>query len=283
MRLLLLTALTMTAFAANSVLNRMALEDQATGPASFAAVRLLSGAIMLVVLAVGRGGLASLRGPVRPVGPLSLAVYILGFSFAYVTLGAGIGALILFGGVQVTMFTAAVITGEPIPPLRWVGAGLALCGLGYLMWPTGSSAPALSGAILMVAAAVGWGIYSLAGRGSTDPLRSTAVNFSLAAPLALVVWLAASDSMSPAGMLLAVISGTVTSGLGYALWYSVLPDLPVAVAAVAQLTVPIIALAGGVALLGESATLRIAIASAMVLGGVGMSLVAGQRSRPATR
>ena len=281
MRLLLLTALTMTAFAANSVLNRMALEDQATGPASFAAVRLVSGAIMLVALTMARGGFASLRGPVRPVGPLSLAVYILGFSFAYVTLGAGVGALILFGGVQVTMFTAAVMTGEDVPPLRWIGAGLALCGLTYLMWPTGSSAPALSGAILMVAAAVGWGVYSLAGRGSKDPIRSTAVNFSLAAPLALVVWLAASDSMSPAGMLLAVISGTVTSGLGYALWYSVLPDLPVAVAAVAQLTVPIIALAGGVALLGESATLRIAIASAMVLGGVGLSLVARQRAHPA--
>lgn len=150
------------------------------------------------------------------------------------------------------------------------------------MWPTGSSAPALRGAILMIAAAVGWGIYSLAGRGATDPLRATAVNFSLAAPLALLVWIAVSDSMSPIGLLLAVVSGTVTSGLGYALWYAVLPDLPVTVAAVAQLTVPIIALAAGVTLLGESATLRIAIASVLVLGGVGLSVVARQRSSPAT-
>jgi drug/metabolite transporter (DMT)-like permease len=279
MRLLALTALTMTAFAANSVLNRMALEDTGTGPASFALVRLLSGAVMLVGLVLWRrGGVAALRGPVRAVGPLTLALYILGFSFAYVTLDAGVGALILFGGVQVTMFAGAVVSGESIPALRWVGAGLAFAGLVYLMWPSGRAAPETGGALLMIAAAVGWGLYSLHGRTAGDPLASTAVNFGLATPLAVVVWVVVRDGMSTSGLLLALVSGMVTSGLGYALWYSVLPHLPASSAAVAQLTVPVIALAGGVLLLGETATPRLLAAGALVLGGVGLSV--GARRRP---
>ena len=279
MRLFLLTALTMTAFAANSVLNRMALVEDGMGPASFAAIRLVSGALALAALVVlrreGRG--LRLVAPGRVTGTLSLALYVLGFSFAYVTLDAGLGALILFGGVQVTMFAGAVLAREQVPPARWLGAGVALSGLAVLLWPEGATAPPIAGAALMIAAALGWGIYSLAGRGAGDPLGDTAANFVLAAPLGLLVVLLLPDGVTAQGVVLACLSGIVTSGLGYALWYTVLPRLAASVAAVAQLTVPLIALAGGVLFLGEALTLRFALASALVLGGVALSL------RPARR
>lgn len=279
MRLFLLTALTMIAFAANSVLNRMALVEDGMGPASFAAIRLVSGALALAALVVlrreGRG--LRLMAPGRVTGTLSLALYVLGFSFAYVTLDAGLGALILFGGVQVTMFAGAVLAREQVPPARWLGAGVALSGLAVLLWPEGATAPPVAGAALMIAAALGWGIYSLAGRGAGDPLGDTAANFVLAAPLGLLVVLLLPDGVTVQGVVLACLSGIVTSGLGYALWYTVLPRLAASVAAVAQLTVPLIALAGGVLFLGEALTLRFALASALVLGGVALSL------RPARR
>lgn len=279
MRLFLLTALTMTAFAANSVLNRMALVEDGMGPASFAAIRLVSGALALAALVVLRQSGAGLRltGPGRITGTLSLALYVLGFSFAYVTLDAGLGALILFGGVQVTMFAGAVLAREAIPPARWIGAGVALTGLVVLFWPEGATAPPLAGALLMIAAALGWGIYSLAGRGAGDPLGETAANFVLAAPLGLIAVLLLPDGVTARGVLLACMSGIVTSGLGYALWYTVLPRLQASVAAVAQLTVPLIALAGGIVFLGEALTLRFALAAALVLGGVALSLRPSRR------
>jgi drug/metabolite transporter (DMT)-like permease len=271
MRLLLLSTLTMVAFAANSVLNRLALEDGGTGPASFAAVRLVAGAVVLALLVARRGG-----APVWALpgwgGPAALALYVLGFSFAYVTLGAGVGALILFGGVQVTMFAGAVSGGDQIPPRRWIGAAISFAGLCYLMWPTGETVVTLTGAALMLAAALGWGLYSLIGRGVADPLRATAGNFLYAAPVGIVAWLALPDGMDGAGFALAVISGAVTSGLGYALWYSVLPGLGATRAAVAQLSVPVIAVAGGVLFLGEAVSLRVVLASVLVLGGVALSL-----------
>lgn len=266
MRLFLLTSLTMLAFAANSLLNRMALEDGTTGPAAFAAIRLVSGAVCLWLIVLMRNG-----GP-RPVwhagGAASLALYVLGFSFAYVTLPAGVGALILFGGVQITMFAGALILRETVPARRWAGAALAFGGLVWLLWPAGANAPDPLGAGLMAAAAFGWGIYSLLGRSATDPLRATAGNFVFAVPFGVVLFALISDGASAQGVLLAVVSGAVTSGCGYALWYSVLPHLGASRAAVAQLCVPVIAALGGLVLLGEGLSLRFAMASALVLGGV---------------
>lgn len=276
-RLLFLTALTMVAFAANSLLNRAALADGATGPAAFAAIRLVSGAICLAALAAMRRGLPPLLVRRRWTGAGALSLYMLGFSFAYVALDAGLGALLLFGVVQVTMFSAAVTSGERPPAARWIGAALALGGLAWLVWPGTVAPPDPTAVLLMVAAGVGWGVYSLAGRSAADPLAETAANFLAAAPLALLVWALLPDAVSGKGAMLAVVSGAVTSGLGYALWYSVLPRLLASVAALAQLTVPVIAVAGGVLLLGEGLTLRLVLASAVILGGVAFGVVAQRR------
>ncbi|MDQ2090210.1 DMT family transporter [Marimonas arenosa] len=266
MRLFALTALTLVAFAANSLLNRLALEGGAAGPASFAAVRLIAGAVMLSLLVMWRNGRPAWR--TGRLGPVALALYMLGFSFAYVSLPAGVGALILFGGVQVTMFAGALIGGDRVPLGRWLGAGLSFAGLCSLMWPAGHAAPDAAGTALMVVAALGWGIYSLIGRGARDPLGATAANFIWAVPAGVLIWLVLPDAMSREGLGLAVLSGAVTSGLGYALWYHVLPGLGATRAAVAQSTVPVLAVAGGVLLLGEALTLRVVLASVLVLGGV---------------
>ena len=276
-RIALLTALTMVAFAANSVLNRWALVDGETGPAAFQAVRVASGALCLAALLALRGGLPRILMPGRAVGTGALLLYVVGFSFAYVALDAGVGALILFGGVQITMFAGAVLRGERPPLLRWIGSAVALAGLAWLLLP-GGSAPPTGAALLMAAAALGWGVYSLAGRRVAKPLSETGANFLCAAPLALAVWIMIPDGMTLEGAVLAVVSGAVTSGLGYALWYSVLPRLDAAVAALAQLTVPVIATLGGVALLGELTTARLVLASALVLGGVALGVVGGQRT-----
>ncbi|QFT94133.1 EamA-like transporter family protein [Roseovarius sp. THAF9] len=277
MRLFLLTALTMVAFAANSILNRLALAGGHIDAVSFGAIRLVAGAAMLAGLCIVlRGGLR-LGGPARVSGVLSLLVYMYGFSLAYTALDAGLGALILFGMVQITMFAAALLTREALPALRWIGAGLALAGLAWLMWPGAGTAVSPWHGALMALAGIGWGVYSLAGRKSKDALQATAANFTLAAPVGLLAWLvlpspAEAAALSGYGIFLAILAGAVTSGLGYALWYSVLPTLAASVAAVAQLTVPIIALLGGILLLGESLTVQIVLSSALVLGGVALSM-----------
>ncbi len=276
MRLILLTCLTMIAFAANSVLNRLALVDPGMGPAAFGAIRLGSGAVALMLMVWLRQG-SRLRPTV--VGTGSLALYVIGFSFAYVTLDAGAGALILFGGVQVTMFAGAVAAREPLPVSRWFGAIVAFLGLVYLLWPSGAGSIDIAGALLMMAAAAGWGVYSLIGRKTVDPLGATAGNFLMATPLGLLLWGVMPDGVTVQGVLLACVSGIVTSGMGYALWYTVLPRLQVSVAAVAQLTVPVIALAGGAVFLGETLTMTFLIASVLVLGGVLISLLPGGRAR----
>jgi drug/metabolite transporter (DMT)-like permease len=277
-----MTALVMVAFAANSVLNRAALAGGEIGPLLFATYRAASGALALAGLVLLRDRKLSLMGPHRLVGALSLAVYMLAFSVAYVALDAGIGALILFGGVQVTMFAGAVVLRERMPAGRWVGAGLAFGGLAWLLWPTDAAGGSVLHSVIMVLAALGWGIYSLIGRWSGEPLRATAANFLLAAPLSwLVLMLApvAPDAVaaSSLGIGLAVVSGVVTSAMGYALWFMVLPALAASVAAVAQLTVPVIAMAGGMLFLGEGLTPRFVIASVLVLGGVALSVLAGRR------
>ena len=223
MRLFALTALTMVAFAANSILNRWALVDGGIDAGTFAIVRLTSGAVMLAVLAFAtRGRLALGGGRGRIAGVASLILYIYGFSIAYVSLDAGVGALILFGTVQVTMFAGALRGGARLPPRRVIGAALAFAGLVWLLWPgTGPQISVFHGA-MMAAAGLGWGIYSLAGRGEADPLMATAANFMLAVPVGLVLSLASLGTQiqaAPLGLVLAVLSGAVTSGLGYALWY----------------------------------------------------------------
>lgn len=271
MRLILLTILTMIAFAANSVLNRMAFVDGGTGPAAFALVRLASGAIFLIVLASFQNGVVW-RARNRLWGAATLALYVLGFSFAYVSLEAGIGALILFGSVQITMFIGAVASREKVPMPRWIGAGIAFAGLVVLLAPVGGLAPDIGGVSLMVTAAVGWGVYSLLGRNESNPLGATAANFVWALPAGVLVFLVLPDGMTWRGSFLAVASGAFTSGAGYALWYSILPRLGASVAAVAQLSVPLIAVAGGLVVLGEPVTLRFGVAAILVLSGIVVSL-----------
>ncbi|MEO1678274.1 MAG: DMT family transporter [Pseudomonadota bacterium] len=273
-RLFALTALTMVAFAANSILNRMALADLGMGPASFAAIRLMSGAALLTALVWRTHRRVAPFAPGRATGVIALSAYVIGFSYAYVTLDAGLGALLLFGGVQITMFAGGLLGGERPPARRWAGAVLALTGLAWLLWPAGVSPPPLSGVALMLVAALGWGIYSLQGRGASDPTEATASNFLLAAPLGIALVALLPDAAPPTGIALAILSGAVTSGLGYALWYTVLPQLTASSAAVAQLSVPVIALAAGAALLGEPITTRLLLASALVLGGILLSATA---------
>jgi drug/metabolite transporter (DMT)-like permease len=277
MKLFLLTTLTMIAFAANSVLNRMALADGSIDPGGFAMVRLASGAAVLIVLVTMRGSLRLFLAEARIWSIVGLSAYMLGFSFAYVSLPTGTGALILFGGVQITMFCGAILAGVVPKPLQWVGAVIAFAGLVYLLAPT-VGAPAMENALLMGVAALGWGVYSLMGRQATNPLNATAANFVFALPITVLVWgVGPVGNFTHFGVVLAVFSGAVTSGLGYALWYWVLPKMPTATAAVAQLTVPLIAALGGVLLLDEALTVAFALASTLVLGGIGISLYGGQR------
>lgn len=276
MRLFLLTALTMIAFAANSVLNRMALAGGGIDAMSFGTIRLIAGAVMLGALSLALRGGVRLGGKGRIAGVAALLLYIYGFSTAYTVLDAGLGALILFGVVQITMFAGGLIAREAVPPRRALGAALAFAGLAWLLWPGAGPQVSVAHGLMMAAAGLGWGIYSLAGRRSTDALQGTAANFLLAAPAGLALGLALPSEgvrLGAEGIALAVLSGAVTSGLGYALWYRVLPDLPSSSAAVAQLTVPVIAMLGGVLLLGETLGLPLIGASLVVLGGVALSVV----------
>jgi drug/metabolite transporter (DMT)-like permease len=210
-----------------------------------------------------------------------LWAYVVCFSFAYVWLAAGTGALVLFGAVQLTMFGAGLRAGERFSPLAWGGFALAVTGLLVLLWP-GLAAPAPAGAALMALAGIAWGVYSLRGRSGGEPVAATARNFIRATPLALAVSLilATQAQASLHGVLLAVASGALTSGLGYVLWYAALPALGSLRAATVQLSVPPLAALGGVLLLGEAATLRLALASAAILGGIGLVLLSRTLGAP---
>lgn len=258
----------MTAFAANSVLTRLGVAQYGTAPEAFAVIRAASGALVLCLLAWARGG-----GPAwRRAGlwdAAALALYLAGFSLAYRSLDTGTGALILFGGVQITMFAGAVLGGERVPLLRWIGAGVALLGLAVLLRPGGQIAPL--GAGLMAASALGWGLFSLRGRGVRDPLAASAAAFALATPMLLPL-LALSGPVTAGGALTAMLAGAVTSGLGYWLWYGLLPRLGATRASVAQLSVPVLAALGGL-MLGEALTARLILSSAIVIGGLALSLL----------
>jgi len=283
-RLAGLTALTMLAFAANSILNRMALSAGLIDPIGFAVIRVVSGAVILVVVVLARGRRMPILAPGRAAGVGSLCLYLIGFSIAYIHLDAGLGALILFGMVQITMFAGALLSGEAVGRARWFGMGVALAGLAWLLWPGGDVRVPMIGAVSMGLAGIGWGIYSLVGRRADDPLAATAANFLLATPVIAVVPFLVPVQLdaipiSTVGVALAVLSGAVTSGLGYALWYSVLPRLAASVAGLVQLSVPVIAVLGGAILLGEAAGWRIFSAGAVVLGGIAIGLLAGVQRR----
>lgn len=276
-----LTALAMLAFAANSLLCRAALQTHSIDPASFTMIRIVSGAVMLGIIAsVQSGPNAALKtGSWKEA--FALFAYAAAFSFAYVTLPAATGALILFGCVQATMITAGLVRGERLSLLQTLGALAAIGGLVYLLAP-GVHAPSPIGAALMAAAGIAWGFYSLLGRGRAgrDPTAATAGNFLRAVPLsALLIVISFNQGawFGEEGILLAIASGAITSGVGYAIWYAALKHLAAAQAAIVQLTVPAIAAAGAVLLLGETPSPRLVLASVAILGGVLLVLTAKQR------
>lgn len=268
LRLFLLTALTMVAFAANSVLNRMAVADGQISAEYFALVRVVAGAVGLALLT--RDARLFQRPSVW--GVLGLSAYLVGFSQAYIALDAGLGALILFGVVQVTMFAGALIGKEVVPASRWLGMSIAFAGLTLALGSNFTGGRYQLGIVFMVTAAVGWGIYSLVGRATTDPLAATARNFIWSVPVVGLTLIDSEPYAQGLGIFYAVLSGAVTSGLGYALWYAMIPELGASRAAVVQLTVPVIAIFGGVVLLGEPLSLVLVVATALVLGGVGLAL-----------
>ena len=246
MKLLSLVALTMCAFAGNSILNRAGVDGQGMDPMVFATIRVFAGAVTLALLLRFQGKPLPLTGKLRWGGAVSLAIYMLGFSWAYITLGAGLGALILFGVVQMVMFLWAVAQRQPIPLLRWIGAAIAFSGLTLLLWPAQAFSVPLGGAISMAAAGAAWAVYTLLGQQESDALAATAGNFVLCLPLtAFALLFHELGAVTFAGVALAVLAGAVTSGLGYALWYRVLPAIPTTLAAVAQLSVPVIAVLAG--------------------------------------
>ncbi|MBI3094988.1 MAG: DMT family transporter [Rhodocyclales bacterium] len=272
LRIIALTVLAMVAFAGNSLLCRLALRDTTIDAASFTAIRLGSGAVMLWLVVRVRGGAYTGAGSWRSA--LALFAYAAGFSFAYLSLPAASGALLLFGAVQATMIGHGLWAGERLRRMQLAGLALALAGLVGLLLP-GLSAPPLQGSLLMLGAGVAWGVYSLRGRGAGDATQVTAGNFLRAVPIAaaLSLLMIGDVSLDRAGIAYAVASGALASGLGYAIWYTALPGLKATKAATVQLSVPVIAALGGVAFLGEAITLRLMLASVAILGGIALVIL----------
>ncbi|WP_059018519.1 DMT family transporter [Vibrio coralliirubri] len=292
----MVTFITLVAFAANSVLCRWALMDQTIDPLSFSIVRILSGALTLLILltlssqskakrelANNTSAYAKLKSQFQFTSVLSLLVYMFGFSFAYLELGAGLGALVLFVAVQFTMIAAHLFSDNRMSLIEWGGCLLSVAGLVYLLMPTESTqAPDLVSIILMSLAGIGWGIYTLAGKKSLNALQSTTANFGFSS---LVILVALSllvlipnaltqVSITEQGLIYAVISGSVASGVGYSLWYYVVKKLNTVVASIAQLSVPVIATLGGVLLLSEPVTMQFIVSSTIILLGISLVLVA---------
>lgn len=279
MRLSLLTLLVLIAFAGNSVLARLALSGGDIGPWGFSLIRFVSGAAVLLILS--RPSVSWKTG--RWSAAAALCIYGVFFSYAYLKLATGTGALLLFAAVQLTMLAAAFSRGERFTGLQVIGLVLATGGLIYLLAP-GVEAPSPFGAALMALSGIGWGVYSVMGKGAGNALARTAGNFARAASLLIVttplILLALPESWPGThGLILAVLSGTVTSGLGYALWYYVLRDLTVTTASISQLSVPVIAAVGGALFVFEPVTLSFAVACTVVLLGVGLATIKTSQSR----
>ncbi|GAC1465397.1 MAG: DMT family transporter [Desulfuromonadaceae bacterium] len=275
-RIALLATLAMVAFAANSILCRMAFKNTVIDAGSFTSIRIVSGAVVLWLIMRARGIPNGLTG--SWLSALALFVYAAGFSFAYVKLPTAVGALILFGAVQATMIGYGLWSGERMGGMQVVGLCSAFAGLVTLLLPGLSAPPPVSSA-LMLAAGVAWSIYSLRGKGSDNPTGATAGNFLRAVPFTALLWVATvtGASLDRAGVWYAVVSGGLASGVGYAIWYAALSGLKSTNAATIQLCVPVIAALGGVMFLGETITLRLLLSSAGILGGIALVIISKSR------
>lgn len=267
-RVSFLTAVAMLAFAANSLLCRMALVSTSVSPATFSAVRLVSGAVFLALLISLTRQKQGMQGSWK--GASYLFIYAAAFSFAYVAMNTGTGALLLFGAVQITMLIEALRKGETFSLPQWTGFSMAVAGLLILFLP-GATVPPLIPALLMLCAGVAWGAYSLIGKSASRPLLVTTGNFVRCVPLSLLLLpFGITDSFSANGIILAVLSGALASGAGYAIWYSALPALSASLAATVQLSVPVLAMIMGWVILDERLTAQMLIAAAVTLSGVGL-------------
>ena len=285
LKIIYLTVLALIAFAANSVLCRLALGDNSIDAASFTIIRLLSGAITLFILinlkkVFYKQKINKNESHGNWYGTFMLFIYALTFSFAYITLDTATGALILFGSVQITMVLVNTLKGNRLHFVEWLGVVLAFIGFVYLMLP-GINTPSLFGFILMTVSGIAWGLYTLNGRGSQNPLMDTAYNFIKTIPLVVIVALIQllimkNTQLSNTGIILAILSGAIASGVGYSIWYSVLPHLSVVLSAVLQLLVPVIAALGGVLFVNELITQRLLISALMILGGILMVILSKQ-------
>ena len=268
------TVFALVAFAANSVLTRLALEEPAIDPASYTTIRLVSGATALLLISVVHNRRSLSRSAGSWISAVMLFLYALTFSFAYLSLSAATGALILFGAVQTTMIVSALLSGERPRLLEWLGLFLAMAGLVYLVFP-GLTAPSPLGTALMVVAGISWGVYSLRGRRAQNPLVDTTSIFLRSVPLVLLVSLLSLRyiQLSVQGVLLALVSGAVTSGLGYVIWYAALRGLTATRAATVQLAVPVLAAIGAVIFLSEDISLRLILSGVLILGGVVLAVL----------
>ena len=271
MKNLFIITLVMTAFAANSIITRLALSSNLIGPSNFALLRAGSAALILVLLVLFIQKKIPNFKINSIISSLAIVGYLVGFSFAYLTINTGVGALILFGGSMIVMFTGALLLKEDISILRFIGVFLSLIGL-YILTDPRFGDNSLFGIVLMFLAAFSWGIYSVLGHEQNNPLSNTAVNFVLALLLIIPIALFIPDqtNTSPYGFLLAIISGSITSGLGYTLWYWVLPKINITSASIAQLSVPLIAALGGYLFISETLNWQFYIASFLILGGIGL-------------
>lgn len=257
------------AFAANSVLCRLALGNDAIDASSFTIIRLLSGTIVLLIIMVATRNITDASTKGSWVASFMLFLYAIAFSYAYISLDTGTGALILFGSVQITMILLSLISGTRLHFTEWAGVIIAFTGFVYLIMP-GVTTPSTIGFLLMTVAGVAWGIYTLKGRSSKNPLFDTAYNFLRTTPLVILLAITTINNAnySSEGILLAVLSGGITSGIGYTIWYIALGGLSSTQAAVLQLSVPVIAALGGVLFVSEAITIRLSVSAAMVLGGI---------------
>lgn len=294
----LLTITALCAFAANSVLCRLALGENTIDPASFTVVRLISGALALGIIVMLRSNASAnstmetaskqpFNQPQKPTGtqtglartwlaPIMLFTYAISFSFAYVSLDTATGALILFATVQFSMLGINLLNGTKLRAIEWLGAMVSLSGFALLMLP-GATQPSLFGFILMVISGIAWAIYTLEGKRSFQPVRNTAVNFWRSVPFAVALLIAAllylPITLSTQGIILAVASGVVASALGYTIWYSALRHLTVTLAALSQLTVPLIAAIGGLLWVGETLTSNLILSGSLILGGIFLVII----------
>ncbi|MBD3584398.1 DMT family transporter [Salinimonas sp. HHU 13199] len=267
-RVALLTTIAMLAFAANSLLCRMALVSTGISPAAFTAIRLVSGAAFLFLLVALTRQRRDVQG--SWIGAICLFIYATGFSFAYVSMNTGTGALLLFGAVQITMLLQAIRKGETFSVLQWLGFFMAVAGLFILFLP-GATVPPVIPALLMVSAGIAWGVYSLIGKSANRPLLMTAGNFVRCVPLiALLIPFGMSETLPVGGIVLAILSGAVASGAGYAIWYTALPSLSASLAATVQLSVPVIAMIMGWLVLDELLTVQMLLAATVTLSGIGL-------------